>query len=320
MNAVNDSVWWGLGAVMALLVIGYLAMEYIAWLERCEVLVVPSGLRFVARRLQVEMQRKQARVIVQTSRGHHSQQADPQTPPQETQGALQATFEAVGLRIQVAPEVQKLADQDGEKATGYCTLFFDHPDTHTRLTIQRVPRKVAAEFEQFARQTAVWIEKLEARKAKEEADQAEADAAAAAEAEAAAAKKAATAAGKEGPAVTPDVQVALWRKAAGFSGISSEIGLDDKGGVLWFVDLNGDARITLHSDRRTVHTTLAGAEIKSLGGELEVAVRDDFWTPAEPELRRFRILKGRSPDERRAWKERLEILRNQLEAQTAGSA
>lgn len=317
MNAFNDTIWWGLGAIAALLVAGYLVMEYIAWLERTEVLMVPAGLRFVARGLQVEMQRSKARVIVQTEKGHYTQQADPQSPPKETQGALTATFDALGLRIKVAPEVQKLPGTEGEQATGYCSLFFDGTQVHSRLQIDRVPRKVAVEFEQFAGQAALWIEKLEARKAEQEQAQAEAEAEAQAAADAAAAKKAAKLAGKDVPSMTPDAQVALWRKAAGFSGISSEIGLDDKGGILWYVDLNGDARITLHSDRRTVHTTLAGAEIKSLGGELEVAVRDDFWSPNEPELRRFRILKGRSPDERRAWKERLEILRNQIDAQVA---
>jgi hypothetical protein len=319
MNALNDSIWWGLGGVVALLMIGYLVMEYIAWLDRTAVVVVPAGLRFVARGLQVEMQRNKARLIVQATNGHYSQQTDKQTPPKETHGALTATFEALGLRMQVVPEMHKIPGKEGEHATGYCTLFFDAANTHTRLRVERIPRKVATDFEQFATQTAIWIEKLEARQAQEEEAKAKAEADALASAAAAAAKKATGATAKEVTELTPDAQVAQWRKAAGFSGISSEIGLDDKGGIQWYVDLNGDARITLHSDRRTVHTTLAGAEIKSLGGELEIGVRDDFWTPSEPELRRFRILKGRSPDERRAWKERLEILRNQLEAQTSGS-
>ena len=318
MNALNDSIWWGLGAITALLVIGYLVMEYIAWLERSEILVVPAGLRFVAHGLQVEMQRGAKRVIVQTTQGHYSQKATPQTPAKESHGAFTVTFDAPGLRMQAVPEVQKLPNQGGDKATGYCTLIFERAAAQERLHVDRVPRKVATAFEQFSSQTTIWIEKLEARQAQEEKIRKEAEAEAAELAAAAAAKKAANAANKGGPELSPDAQVALWRKAAGFSGVSSEIGLDDKGGILWYVDLNGDGRVTLHSNRRTVHTTLLGAEIKSLGGELEVAVRDDFWSPSEPELRRFRLLKGRSPDERRAWKERLEILRNQLEAQTIG--
>ena len=99
MNALNDSIWWGLGAVTALLVIGYLVMEYIAWLERTEVLVVNGGLRFVARGLQVEMQRNKERVIVQTARGHYSQQPDKQSPPKVTQGALSATFDRTQLQM-----------------------------------------------------------------------------------------------------------------------------------------------------------------------------------------------------------------------------
>jgi hypothetical protein len=39
-----------------------------------------------------------------------------------------------------------------------------------------------------------------------------------------------------------------------------------------------------------------------------VAVRDDYWTEDDPRLVAFRILGGASPDLRRAWKERLDIL------------
>jgi hypothetical protein len=112
--------------------------------------------------------------------------------------------------------------------------------------------------------------------------------------------------------LSPEQQVAQWRKAAGFAGTSSEIGLNEKGGILWYVDLCPTGRITLHSDKRTIHTNLLGASITSLGGELEVGVRDDYWSEEEPELRRFRILKGLPPDERRAWKERMEILRDEM--------
>jgi hypothetical protein len=78
------------------------------------------------------------------------------------------------------------------------------------------------------------------------------------------------------------------------------------------VDLGTDGRITLHADKRTIHATLLGAEIASLGGELEIGVRDDYWTEDEPGLRVFRVFKGLPPNERRAWKERLEILRDSL--------
>ena len=89
---------------------------------------------------------------------------------------------------------------------------------------------------------------------------------------------------------------------------------DPKGRVVWFVDLAGDGRITLHADKHTVHTTLRGASVEAILGELEVGVRDAHWTENDTELRTFRILRGRSAEERRAWRERMEIMRNSLNA------
>jgi hypothetical protein len=55
---------------------------------------------------------------------------------------------------------------------------------------------------------------------------------------------------------------------------------------------------------------LRGAKIVSLGSELEVSVRDDYWTEEEPTLSRFQILQGIPPNERRTWKDRLERARD----------
>jgi hypothetical protein len=99
---------------------------------------------------------------------------------------------------------------------------------------------------------------------------------------------------------------------AGFTGSASDVRIDKEGRIEWFIDMNNDGKITLHSDKRTITTTLAGAAIQSVGGELEIGVRDEYWSEAEPELRLFRVLKGTSSDVRRAWKERLEVMRDSL--------
>jgi hypothetical protein len=207
------------------------------------------------------------------------------------------------------------------KSDGVCVLEFHASDEialaaqgkaggeRFEVRVDKVPAPVAAQFATFAGQLRLWVEKLEHRIAvQRKAEQEEA------ERQERQATKDAVDAAPEVPdeTLTPEQQVAKWRKAAGFAGTSSEIGLNEKGGVLWFVDLSPTGKITLHSGQRTIHTTLAGAHITSLGGELEVGVRDDYWTEEEPELRRFRILKGLPPDERRAWKERMEILRDEM--------
>jgi len=82
--------------------------------------------------------------------------------------------------------------------------------------------------------------------------------------------------------------------------------------VVWFIDLCDDGRITLHADKRTVHSTLLGASIRSLGAELEIGVRDDYWSEEDPTLPTFRVLQGMPPGERQAWLDRLEKLRDAL--------
>jgi hypothetical protein len=93
--------------------------------------------------------------------------------------------------------------------------------------------------------------------------------------------------------------------------------LDENGKIAWFIDLDPTGRIILHSDQCTAFASLLGGEIVSLGGELKVTVRGASWTEGNPETQSFRLFKGRSPDERRAWKERLEILRDEIQADSA---
>jgi hypothetical protein len=63
---------------------------------------------------------------------------------------------------------------------------------------------------------------------------------------------------------------------------------------------------------------LHGASITSTAGGLQLGVRDAWWTEQEPELRTFKVLQV-GPDERRAWKERLELIRNGLAASGEGT-
>jgi len=51
-----------------------------------------------------------------------------------------------------------------------------------------------------------------------------------------------------------------------------------------------------------------------MGNELEVGVRDAYWTEEEPELRTFKLLQGVPANERRVWKDRLEVSRANMSA------
>jgi len=311
--------WLVAGLAVASVVAWFGWIEYQAHLLKTRVEQAGGVLRFVAHGWSVEAQRSTNEVVVHSRHAHYSRQPAGGGSEQVQDGHVTAKLPAPGLRIDIKP---------GHSA-GQCVVEFHASDELTLaahgkrggesavVRLDRVPEPVAASFGQFASQLRLWVEKLEKRLATQrEAEVAEKAAQEAALAEAAAAAAAATGeASKE--ILTPDVQVARWRKAAGFAGTSSEIGLNDKGGILWYIDLDPTGRITLHANNRTIHTTLAGATIVSLGGELEVGVRDDYWSEDEPELRTFRILKGLPPDERRAWKERMEILRDNLR-QAAG--
>lgn len=310
MSASNEWLWWILGAVGGIALCAYLVMEYLKWLERSQVYQLPTGLCFVAHGFQVETHRSGKKVILKTRHGHFAQAAMDDVAAHEKTGPLHVSISALGLRMDVSPVMQEKAEGEDLVPTGQCKIVFDNVEEKTVVTIPRVPAKVGLAFAEFARPIAVWIDKLEERRPKPAP--AEATDASGEPAQ----EQADTAAQDEAPInteLTTDAQIALWRKRAGFSGTSTDVGLDDNGKIVWFIDLDPTGRITLHSDKRTAHSTLLGAEFISLGGELEITVRDAFWTEDEPEMQSFRVLKGRSPDERRAWKERLEILRAELQ-------
>jgi hypothetical protein len=103
-------------------------------------------------------------------------------------------------------------------------------------------------------------------------------------------------------------QIEKWRAAAGFKGTSTEVSFDARGRITWLIDLDPTGRVILHAGNRTFHGSLKGATVTGIGSEMEVAVRDDYWSEDDPRLVAFRVLGGTTPENRRAWKERLELL------------
>lgn len=305
-----------LGLLLGLALLAVLAwfgwVEYHAYLLKTQVTQTGGVLRFDAHGWSVAVNRADQQLVVQARHGQLSQQPLSGGEAQVQQGGIAATLPALGLRIEVLPDASA-GTRVVELQASDAMAFAAQGKTGGRqsvLRISNVPVSVAAQFGAFANQLRVWVDKLEQRIV----DQQKADASAVEAQEKAEAVIAQAALSPEVPKETlsAEAQVALWTKAAGFTGTSSEIGLSDTGGVDWYVDLGPTGRITLHANGRTAHTTLAGAEIASLGGEIEVAVRAQDWTEDLPHMLRFRILTGRPPDERRAWKERLEILRDEL--------
>jgi len=312
LNPFDISLGWLLAAVLLVVVAWFGWVEYHAHMLKTHVTQEGGVLRFAAYGWSVEAHRGKSQLVVQARHGYYSRQKLGGGDPQVQEGAVSATLPAPGLRIDIKPGASNVACLVEFHASDEIALAAPGKTDGERfeLRVDKVPAPVAAQFATFAGQLRVWVEKLEQRiAAQRKTEQEEAE-----RHERQTSKEAAIEAPLSKETLTPEQQVAQWRKAAGFSGTSSEIGLNEKGGVLWFVDLSPTGQITLHSDQRTIHATLAGANITSLGGELEVGVRDDYWTEEEPELRRFRILKGLPPDERRAWKERMEILRDEMRA------
>jgi hypothetical protein len=304
-----DWIWWSLGAIFVLSIGAYLFAELQAFWMRTSVTKIPGGQRFEAHSFSVDMLRRAGKVRVKARNARYSQQAREGQSAMEKSGALDVTFDALGLRIELARMVRTLNNpkpgQDATQPTGWHSLAFLATEEQAELHLDHLPTKVADQFIGFAKQIQVWIERLEhQRQARLEAEEA-----AKREAEEAAAAKAALKAKGKAAAMSPEEQIAQWRRVAGFTGSSSEVGLDGKGGIEWFIDLDPAGRITLHSGRQTAHTTLAGATITSLGGELELTVMD---AEGQPDPHSFRVLKNMPPDVRRAWKERMEILRDSL--------
>eukprot|EP01030_Chromulinospumella_sphaerica_P023502 gene23502-23535_t len=309
MSGQMDWIWWSLGAIFVTAVAAYLYVELQAYWLRTTVVKIPGGHRFEAHGFSVDMLKGAGKVRVKARNAHYSQQAKGEQAAMEKSGALDVTFDALGLRIELSRMVRSVNNpkpgQETTRPTGWHSMAFQSTEEDAVLRLDHVPTKVADQFISFAKQIQVWVERLEhQRKARQEADDA-----AKREAEEAAAARAILKARGKAVSMPPEEQIAQWRRVAGFTGSSSEVGLDGKGGIEWFVDLDASGRITLHSGKQTAHTTLKGATITSLGGELEINVLD---AEGNPDPHSFRILKNMPPDVRRAWKERMEILRDSL--------
>ncbi|MBC7917027.1 MAG: hypothetical protein H7Y28_04365 [Rhodoferax sp.] len=319
------------GAVISLGVALYLYLEHQARTVRTRIVDVPGGLRFEAHGFSIEVQRssKQLAVVARTGRlvrtpldgGEIQTQLAP----------FNIHLPAAGLQIEVLKATTQDTPNEGTLIpAGFCTIRLRGTDApslpptaadvyRSELCIERVPEIVIVSFNNFAARVRVWIEKIDRRLELERVARArkEEETAQAAEVERLLAEAQANKPSEEpltdsAREALIALQLSTWRKAAGFTGAASEVSADAQGRVDWFVDVMDDGRITLHADKRTIHSTLQGADIASRGGELEIGVRDDYWTEDEPALRIFRVFKGLSPDARRAWKERLELVRDNV--------
>lgn len=308
MGAYMDVFWWVLGAT-ALMGLGvYLHAEWRVYHQRTRVSRNEGGKRFEAHHFLVDIRQAPKRVRVKARHAYYSQDAREGQSALEKTGALDVTFDVQGLRIESLPMPLALppgrAGQE-ERPSGLHSLVFHATQEAAVLRVDHVPEKVNQEFMAFAQQIQRWAERIE----QQQQAKLEAQEAARRHAEEAEAARAAAKALAKSRALSPDEQIAQWRRVAGFTGTTSEIGLDTKGHIEWFIDIDPLGRITLHAGKQTAHTTLQGATIASLGGELEINVLDE---DGHPDPHTFRILKGSPPDVRRAWKERLEQLRDKL--------
>lgn len=299
--------------------------EQQARLLRTRVVELPGCLRFEAHGFCAEMAQSAKQLKVHAERGQLVQTPLAGGPQQAQLGPLDATLPAAGLQI----EVVKAQGQATPSLAGSCTIIFTASDALTNaankvsgghasiLTLDQIPVPVAMSFQNFANRVQLWADKITQRLEQdrlEQQRQEEEAAHAALEAQRLTEAEGQPPEAGEGDRIDFTAQIAKWRKASGFSGAFSDVSTDAQGRVVWFIDFGNDGRITLHADKRTVHSTLRGASIVSVGAELEVGVRDEYWSEDDPTLTKFRVLQGLPPDERRAWKDRLEKARDALDS------
>lgn len=287
-----------------------------------------GGLRFEAYTFAVEMHHTSKRIKITTAQGVMARIPLQGGTEQKHAGMIDMYLPAAGLKVDVAPSPEPKDGAPREGAPGDCDITFSasdvwNPDPQAAATgcatvvrLEHIPEPVAQSFRAFANRMGLWADKITkfAEQDKAQAQRAVQDAAAAAQEEQAQQEAAAKTVNLEETTGTLDLagQIAKWRRTAGFTGEHSEVGTDDKGGISWFIDLDPRGRITLHSNRRTIFTTLQGASIDALPKALEIRVRDEYWGDGDP-LHVFQVLTGSPPDERRAWKERLEAARDRLD-------
>lgn len=321
-------LWWALGGAALLGAAAYGYMEYQAQLLRTQVDAIPGGLRFTAHGLTVEMRQSSKDIRVQ-AREHatHTFQAPGSSEPQVSTGGLTVELPATGLLMEVARVSLSVTEGEDAKPTGFSSITFTAygkpikaqplTDGKTRprplhvLRLDQVPDPVAHDFHLFASRVRVWIDKIEAQwEAQEEARRLREQ------------EEASRAKGLEQTLVDDPSQplteqerdarvgsqIEKWRAAAGFKGTSTEVNYDARGKIEWLIDLDPTGRIILHAGKRTFYGSLHGATVVGIGNELEVSVRDDFWSEDDPRLAAFRVLGGTNAEVRRAWKERLDLV------------
>ncbi len=313
---------WALLALVLAAGLGGLLLEMHLRTLRTQVLQIPGGLLFEAQQFSVQVLRQEQELRVQHVRGLWTPAGGAAPSPPQTDRA-QRTFAALGFRLEVREGMTQEADPATATGTGHFELTLRGADG-SQLVLQQVNGAVTKSFEFFFLQVSHWIDKLEQRAKRERIQRLRGDEVAA-QAEQHALMVAQLLGGaapnaprtQEACGQITATQIAHWREAAGFAGQHSLHKADVNGLLLWFIDLATDGRITLVAGKRSIHSTLRGASVASNGGELELGVRDANWTPEEPELQVFKVLRGIGSDERRAWKERLEILCNSLPAEAA---
>ena len=304
--------------------LGWVVLEMRLRALRTQVLHTPGGLRFEAQDFSVQVLRKEQQLCVQYVRGVWTPPAQGAVQDQAKSGRAECTFPALGFRLDVHESVALESGQAQATHTDRFEIAMRGAN-ESQLVLQPVNGTVARSFELFFLQVSHWIERLEYR-----AEQARVERLRNEEAQAQAQQHAqllaqllgrSASAEPRSPAELERIaagQIAQWRQAAGFVGKHSLHASDANGMVLWFVDLAEDGRITLHADKRTIHSTLRGARIVSTGSELELGLRDAYWTEEEPELRTFKLMLGVPANERRVWKDRLEVSRYALTAKPQG--
>ncbi|MES2584034.1 MAG: hypothetical protein V4627_15030 [Pseudomonadota bacterium] len=323
MTGFLPLMWWTLGGATVVGAGIYLFLEYQAYMLRTSVTSVPGGLRFVAQGLTVESRHAGKEIKVTTKNGRYTRQPLAGGDEEVQNGALTVTLVAIGLQIEVARVSVKAADDGAAKATGFSRIVFVATDEpmhkalgklgghRSELRIDNVPDPIATGFQQFANGLRAWIAKVEQQLQTKLAEQRKLE-------QDAAAAEAGLTVEPEPDATIPltdadrqaraTAQLEKWRAAAGFKGTSTEMHFDERGAIVWLIDLEPSGKVILHASPRTFHGSLKGATVNGFGTELEVAVRDEYWTEDDPRLAAFRILGGSKPEIRRAWKERLDLM------------
>jgi hypothetical protein len=322
-----QSLFLILGALMVIGVCGYMLIELRARALRTRIIDVPGTLRFEAHTFSVEVMLPAKQLKVHVNKGRLTRHPLQGGPEEVREGPLDATLAAAGLNIAVTnAETTPRNGPERSPAPGMYSITLRASDAmvnaakklpggfETVLDIAPIPGPVAKSFEAFSNRVQIWADKLAHRLKLEQAELAQKEEDTARAGQETKTRAESTDEGDtEAAQELANDQVARWRKAAGFRGTHSEVSIDDNGRVHWFVDLADDGRITLHANNRTIHTTLLGASFLSEKLDLQVQVRDDYWTEEDRVLSSFRLFDGLPPDGRRVWKERLETARNKLD-------